>query len=842
MSTVKLKQNYKTYIDDKKLQSLQNFNLPNLQNNSTKSNFNENENLLKNSSSCILKIVNNLPLKIANLPLHKSNQNSVNNSRTTTPGITKRSYFNSIGEIDLQRIKMKDLDKKSININQEAVSQRGSFVNISQFSQIKLERNSSEKSIFSLTKPPFKKNDLEPSINKSQTSNLVNLTNELDSDKFLQFDDISDNTTIKRHDEEVEHKRDINEIKKLQLWDIEHLEPYDLKDTENLLNKIKKVSENKSDAIINKNNQIGSINSVNFIKESIVKLNFKFESRSKNIQEFAKKSEKEQGIILLQNIAHSKRKFNFDVFGFKEKRAIESDLNIDLKEISRSNIDVDTYREIIKEKNKTENRYRKELMNIAKKILEKKILKKKLQSVNSELHADLIKMQKEYDKRKENINKKREQVEKNAGIGFSHGNSGNSFSNSNNQAFNTLTTNKNVLAVLVLGQSAGINPLPSPSSRRASIRKMMQTLDEEEKLKKFNELNRKIDILDREQSDLDEHFKKASSKFEKIIYDNKAQFELTTNEVKYLKRHFQSITKDQRVYYLDILKKGFDVRSEGLVWVVRRLIELDMYLDYSLFPKFVDHEQIDYLIKLANLQLENTQMKILLKVLKNRQQKIREEESNDLLYKASKNQNSGGNLSRTTLFLQNSTNYFGSTDPESILNSKDNKTGLSQRVMNHFEEVFKKYEKIMKTTFEQRIEDVQIQNVVDQLRKKLLHKDHREGEAKKEIEPTNSQTLMKTIYSDNSNIFSEQQAQIQDDKENFVLKYFLENEKQREVFEEILLLRGKIQNNEKEIEKIMSEEVKNFKRRYEAFKNISAHSSLQYDMLYSALFGNSITV
>lgn len=838
MSSVKPKHTKILFRDQKELQGLNNLNLPNLK--TTKSsNFNENEKILINSNSSILKIVNNLPFKFTDLKLHKLNHNSGNNSNSKTPAITKRSDFLSFNESDFEKLKLKDLKEKDINNFNESVSQRGSFANSSHYSHKKIERNSSEKSIFSLTKPIIP-NIRQSSVNKTLSPNILILDNELNSEKFLQFDNICEYDIVKRQDEDLEHKREINELKKLQFWDMEHVDGDNQRDSENLLNKIIKSSQNKSDAIIKNNTEIGSINSVNFIKESIVKLNFKFESRSKNIQEFANKSEKEQGIILLQNIAHSKRKFNFDIFGFKEKRAIESDLNIDLKEISTSNIDVDTYREIIKEKNKIENRFRKELMNIARKILEKKILKKKLQSINSELYVDLVKMQKDYDKRKQIIMRNKEQVGRNSSMGFSHGNSGNSLSNSNSKVFNSLTSNKNVLAVLVLGQSTGINPLPSPSNRRASIRKIMQNLDDEEKLKKFNEINRRIEILERDQSDLDEHFKKAYSKFEKIINDNKAHLELTTNEIKYLKTHFQTLTKDQRVYYLDILKKGYDVRSEGLVWVLRRLIELDMYLDYHLFPKFVENQQIDYLIKLANLHLENTQMKILLKVLKTRQQKAREQESNDLFYKASINQNVGANVSRTSLFLQNSTNYFATYDAESSHHTKDNKSGLSQKVMNHFEEVFKKYEKLMKHTFEQRIEDVQIQNVVIQLRKKLLHKN--EGELKSEIDSTIQPSLMKTIHSENCNDLPQKQATIQDDNDNIVLKYFLDNEKQKEVFEDILLIRSKIQNNEKEIEKIMSEEIRNFKSRYDAFKNISAHSSLQYDMLYSALFGNSINV
>ena len=49
-----------------------------------------------------------------------------------------------------------------------------------------------------------------------------------------------------------------------------------------------------------------------------------------------------------------------------------------------------------------------------------------------------------------------------------------------------------------------------------------------------------------------------------------------------------------------------------------------------MLPKFLDHEQIDYLLKLAHKQIESIQFKIMLKTLKAKQNKLKEEENSDL--------------------------------------------------------------------------------------------------------------------------------------------------------------------------------------------------------------------
>ena len=58
------------------------------------------------------------------------------------------------------------------------------------------------------------------------------------------------------------------------------------------------------------------------------------------------------------------------------------------------------------------------------------------------------------------------------------------------------------------------------------------------------------------------------------------------DEENYIKLVKLSLISSQKEYYIDILKKGYDVRNEGLVWCVKNLLELQTDLKYYLFLNF----------------------------------------------------------------------------------------------------------------------------------------------------------------------------------------------------------------------------------------------------------------
>lgn len=122
-----------------------------------------------------------------------------------------------------------------------------------------------------------------------------------------------------------------------------------------------------------------------------------------------------------------------------------------------------------------------------------------------------------------------------------------------------------------------------------------------------------------------EHFynKKVKVKNDEYIKRKNTVNELE-KEIIMLKAELQRLSKEQKIYYQHLLIQGYDVRTEGIVWIVRRLIELNQVLEVSMFPKFMDISQIEYVINLAYSQIEATQLKIILKALKSRQKNMRD--------------------------------------------------------------------------------------------------------------------------------------------------------------------------------------------------------------------------
>jgi len=112
--------------------------------------------------------------------------------------------------------------------------------------------------------------------------------------------------------------------------------------------------------------------------------------------------------------------------------------------------------------------------------------------------------------------------------------------------------------------------------------------------------------------------------FEKRIDEITEHMFILQRELNKTKKHISNLTYSQILYYTDMLNKGFDVRKEGLVWIVKRLIELKSRPTYNQFPQHLNNHQIEYLLNLGYKELEYTQLKIVLKGLKFRQQKINE--------------------------------------------------------------------------------------------------------------------------------------------------------------------------------------------------------------------------
>ena len=132
-----------------------------------------------------------------------------------------------------------------------------------------------------------------------------------------------------------------------------------------------------------------------------------------------------------------------------------------------------------------------------------------------------------------------------------------------------------------------------------------------------------IEKIKESKKDYIKNMKTIDSERENCIKDMKR----IENEMCYFKQINNELIKEHRQYYMDILKNGYDSRGEGMIWVVRNLLELQTNLEYHHFPKFLTHEQIDYLIKISSISLDEIQLKIILKVLKKKQNELKFKEN-----------------------------------------------------------------------------------------------------------------------------------------------------------------------------------------------------------------------
>lgn len=116
-----------------------------------------------------------------------------------------------------------------------------------------------------------------------------------------------------------------------------------------------------------------------------------------------------------------------------------------------------------------------------------------------------------------------------------------------------------------------------------------------------NEFTQHIQSLMSQLDRMSQSYNQEKAKFTLQMLEHKKNKKEVENEIKNLKSLYNSLAHEQRTYYMDIVKKGIDVRYEGLSWAIKRLIELNAHLDYSLFPRFLDHGQADYLLKVTHL-------------------------------------------------------------------------------------------------------------------------------------------------------------------------------------------------------------------------------------------------
>ena len=271
---------------------------------------------------------------------------------------------------------------------------------------------------------------------------------------------------------------------------------------------------------------------------------------------------------------------------------------------------------------------------------------------------------------------------------------------------------------------------------------------------------------------------------------------------KKVKDQFNEKVKYLKEYYYQILKKGLDVRKDGLSWIIMKLMELNAFIDKNHFPRFLSSSEINYLMKLGVKQYELNELIKLFQIFKNEQENLKEEhmkEDNEKI-----NELKGDELNK---FLDT---YIG----KKINKGKDYPECL--------EEIQRKYENDINVYLNERTEEDAINKISDKINKYVL-----------------------TMHDDD---ISENEENNDNLYEKFFIpgslsQYFAKDKKFRQYFDDIYYLSKEI-NKRKNILKEMKD------NEFKKYKNLIKDNSIMENKnieiserrkTFAALFGHSIS-
>lgn len=596
----------------------------------------------------------------------------------------------------------------------------------------------------------------------------------LSNNNFL-ITDYKNNQNIlqKSYSNMSQNERDVHN---LTLWDKENLS-YKTDNYELLMKSLKNLykKEKNQEKIKDLENISKILLSSKDINKSFINKNFIHNSALNRV--YIENKRKENSLIL-NSISKTRTRFNYELFGEKVQQQAKNDFNIDfsslksVKEFDDEQKKEDPkwteaekqnkmYRKVVNDKAREESIMRDELFFIASKINEKKEEKKQIENIINNLYAEKIKDKDEFFDFKNKIKKEILNLEQK--FAFS------------NKVLKSMAKNKEEIFL--------------NTTKKASLWMKLET----EIKKKQNELEEKLKIFEEK----------------KNFYLN--SLKIISNEQNYLKHVYFKILSEQKKYYLEILKNGYDVRYEGLTWVVKHLLEMDTNLEYHHFPKFLDHEQIDYLLNQSKLFLYENLLTITLKALKDKRQRKYEEENREKFKKIKEfihNEEKNKNISSNNINNYNKKIDFNKFYITKKIKLKNNKIDLKSRLLNNYNDLFSKYKEAFKSTGQTFQDEVNTKKISEEIHKSLIVNGNYEIKEK--------DTLLKFFESNSENIF-----------EFKMLIYLREQIKQVQIEQR--------ENKNKMIEKFKERE-KNSNR----FSN--AKQSMLFDLMFSALFGCNLSL
>jgi hypothetical protein len=571
----------------------------------------------------------------------------------------------------------------------------------------------------------------------------------------------------------------MNLIESLDKWDKTHI---------NTKKSKKKVNFFESKTITESDNN--SIAVLSYKQKTSRNLkHLKTQTQNANIQNFYKKIEEENSNILAQNLNIIKDHFNFDIFKSNNnenritKRSntflIENNNNNNIKKTLSSTIKkFSKQKSLKKQKNdellkigneigivKKDGKIKKgeDEVNIENRMLSKNGLilqgnyekvisfdlykgivddKRKIEKI---FHDEILNLKKQIENKEFIIKKITEELENNQ---FELENKKNVYFN-NQDAFNLI---------------------------KIQIEKINSTISDYKIIHKFKK-----------------KFKEIQNEYEKSLINYKEQknynkiaipklkFKLKSqkNEFKSLKENLNNLIKENVIYFKNLLKEGIDVRNVGLCWILFRLNELNAKVDKNDFPKFLDYNSIEYLMKYSEKIIKINKLKILYHLIKTENQKNIEK-----------------NLLKNDPYHRKSV----------TINSLQILPNVNNNPTENIQKAFIKF-------------DIKFKNKFAVLNDYYNKKD-------KEFLDNQLMNIKNVNLSKSLNDFNKM-------NENKIKNY-----KENGFIESLLIIQRLMNETENEIKEMRNKHLRLFKKKFESMKLKGTSECIKYDLMFCANFGN----
>ena len=554
----------------------------------------------------------------------------------------------------------------------------------------------------------------------------------------------------------------------------------------------------------------------NWDKDHCIKNNNDFLSLYDTLSNYYKRNnlyEEENNLKFVDNMIKQKINYNkykenkeYEVFQNKPKNKISktklkknevSDMNEQnkgafLNSLIKNNLNkenpknkIDLYNKMMKERLNYETQLHNELVFINNIIFNKKDLKKEKNKELNSLFVEQDKLRFKYEQKKAKCIKEFYLKLEKINLEYS------------NMVYEKLNESKNIQE----------NKIAAEPLKKFERKKTKQILNTEMKDLEFKHQN-KISGIDNEMKAEVDKIKKEfhiiyeemSKKKDKLEYEMK----IINDELNYYKNINEELQKEHQKYYLDILKKGNDCRKDGLVWVVKNLLELQINLEYHHFPKYLSHEQINYLKKLAMLILEESELKIILKILKKKQKDTRLTQNIEYmnLFETMTNE-------QYSKFKAENNSKNNNIEKKEIKRYEEELLLIKKEIDKKFCKVYKDNEEALKMYLGKSLEEEKLQNLIFYIKKAL--------------------------YNSSKNNFLNA-------NKSSIIDAFIGKTKNKDMFELIINITKRLYEIEQTKDSMIKKEKDNFLESYKTNGNNSQSLNYIYnkEMIKRCLFGNKI--